>query len=365
MRNQKKQAGGSPKPVNKIRVGISIGDYNGVGLEVVIKTFLDPRMLEICTPIVYGSAELAKQYRKALNIQDFSFNLIPDADKANHKKANLVEVWKGTEEIQFGESTPDAGKRSFESLDAATKDLASNKIDVLVTAPINKNNIQSDEFDFPGHTEYLADYANVESPLMILTHDSLRVGTATGHIPIKDVAENLYHDELVTKLEVFEKSLRQDFGVTKPKIAVLGLNPHNGDNGTIGDEEREIIIPAIEDAKNKGLLVFGPYAADGFFGSPTYKKFDGILSMYHDQGLTPFKTISFDKGINFTAGLPIVRTSPDHGTGYDIAGKGEASERSFRNAIYSAIDIYNNRLEYKELSKDPLKIKKGKIVRDS
>lgn len=353
------------KTKRKIRVGISIGDFNGVGLEVVIKTFLDPRMLELCTPIVYGSSALAKNYRKALNIQDFSFYSVPSADKCNPKKVNLIEVWKNPVELKLGESTEEAGKHAFMSLEAATKDLASNKIDVLVTAPINKNNIQSEEFEFPGHTEYLADYANVENPLMILAHEGLRVGTLTGHIPLKDVAENLYHDELVNKLEVFSKSLQQDFKITRPKIAVLGLNPHNGDNGTIGSEEKEVIIPAIEEAVSKGISAFGPFAADGFFGSPGYKNFDGILSMYHDQGLTPFKTISFDQGINFTAGLPIVRTSPDHGTAYDIAGKGIASETSFRNAVFKAIDIYKNRLDYKALSANPLPISKKKRRSDS
>lgn len=348
----------------KIRVGISIGDFNGVGLEVIIKTFLDSRLMEDCTPIVYGSSALAKEYRKALNILDFSFNSIADANDANSKKANLVEVWKEEAEITFGESTQQAGKFSFLSLQEATRDLASNKIDVLVTAPINKNNIQSEDFDFPGHTEYLADYANVETPLMLLTAGDLRVGTLTGHIPIKDVAENLYHDEIVTKLEIFEKTLKQDFCITKPKIAVLGLNPHNGDNGTIGSEELEIIIPAINEAVSNGILAFGPFASDGFFGSPAYKKFDGILSMYHDQGLTPFKAISFDEGVNFTAGLPIVRTSPDHGTAYDIAGKGIASEISFRNAVYVAIDVYKNRQDFKELSSNPLKIKKARTSKN-
>lgn len=358
--NVKKQT----SQARKIRVGISIGDFNGVGLEVIINTFLDSRMLEDCTPIVYGSSSLARDYRKALNIQDFSFNFIDDADKANSKKVNLVNLWDEKTEITFGESTEQAGRLSFLSLQAATHDLASNKIDILVTAPINKNNIQSENFEFPGHTEYLADYANVETPLMILAAGDLRVGTVTGHIPIKKVSENLYHDEIVTKLEIFEKSLKQDFKITRPKIAVLGLNPHNGDNGTIGSEESEVIIPAIQEAVSKGLSVFGPFAADGFFGSPGYKTFDGILSMYHDQGLTPFKAISFDEGVNFTAGLPIVRTSPDHGTGYDIAGKGEASALSFRNAVYLAIDIYNNRNEFKELTSNPLKIKKGRASKN-
>jgi 4-hydroxythreonine-4-phosphate dehydrogenase len=354
----------SNKTQQKVRVGISIGDYNGVGLEVVIKTLIDPRMLELCTPIVYGSSQLAKAYRKALNIQDFSFNIINDATKANGRKANLVEVWKEKVELQFGESTSQAGALAFKSLEAATQDLAHNKIDVLVTAPINKNNIQSEDFKFPGHTEYLADYANVDNPLMLLTHQGLRVGTVTGHLPLKEVAESIYFEDVLNKLDVFNKTLQQDFRITRPKIAVLGLNPHNGDNGTLGAEEQEVIIPAIEEANKKGMSVFGPFAADGFFGSPGYKNFDGILAMYHDQGLTPFKTISFDQGVNFTAGLPIVRTSPDHGTAYDIAGKNIASETSFRNAVFQAIDIYNNRKEYREISANPLKVSKKKKNRE-
>ena len=331
------------KPNGKIRVGISIGDYNGIGLEVIIKTFSDARMLDVCTPVVYGNLNLIKSYKKSLNVSDFNFFAIKDASQANPKKANLVEVWEDESVITFGESTSDAGQKSFLSLEAATKDLASNKIDVLVTGPINKNNIQSEDFSFPGHTEYLANYANEDYPLMILTHGDLRVGTITGHIAIKDVASQITEEIILKKIEVLHKTLQQDFSISHPKIAVLGLNPHSGDNGTIGSEEKEIIIPALRKAEKKGTLIFGPFAADGFFGSPGYKNFDGILAMYHDQGLTPFKTISFDEGVNFTAGLPIVRTSPDHGTAYDIAGEGIASASSFRNAVFSAIDILKNR----------------------
>ncbi len=342
------------KPNRKIRVGVSIGDYNGVGLEVIIKTFSDARMMDICTPIVYGNLNLVKAYKKTLTVSDFSFFAIKDASKANPKRANLVEVWEDDSNIEFGESTADAGKKSFLSLEAATKDLASNKIDVLVTAPINKNNIQSEEFSFPGHTEYLANYANEDYPLMILTHGDLKVGTITGHVAIKDVASQITEEVILKKIEVLHKTLQQDYSIAHPKIAVLGLNPHSGDNGTIGSEEKEIIIPALKKAEKKGSLVFGPFAADGFFGSPGYKKFDGILAMYHDQGLTPFKTISFDEGVNFTAGLPIVRTSPDHGTAYDIAGEGIASASSFRNAVFAAIDIFKNRKANKVLAENAL-----------
>ncbi len=342
------------KSKRKIRVGVSIGDYNGIGLEVIIKTFSDARMTDICTPIVYGNLDLVKTYKKSLNVSDFSFFHITDAAKANPKRANLVEVWSDVQAIEFGESTVDAGKKSFLSLEAATKDLAENKIDVLVTAPINKNNIQSEDFSFPGHTEYLANYANEDYPLMILTHGNLRVATLTGHVALKDVAAQITEELIVKKIEVLHKTLQQDFSITQPKIAVLGLNPHSGDNGTIGTEEKKVIIPALKSVEKKGIRVFGPFPADGFFGSPGYKNFDGILAMYHDQGLTPFKTISFDEGVNFTGGLPIVRTSPDHGTAYDIAGEGVASASSFRNAVFAAVDIYKNRKRNKTLQEHAL-----------
>ncbi|MDE0771630.1 MAG: 4-hydroxythreonine-4-phosphate dehydrogenase PdxA [Salibacteraceae bacterium] len=342
------------KPNRKIRVGVSIGDYNGIGLEVIIKTFSDARMMDVCTPVIYGNLSLIKAYNESLDVSDFSFLEIADAAQANPKRANLVQVWDDESTITFGESTSDAGRKSFLSLEAATKDLASNKIDVLVTAPINKNNIQSEDFSFPGHTEYLANYANEDYPLMVLTHGDLRVGTITGHIAIKDVASQITEEVILKKIEVLQKTLQQDFSIAHPTIAVLGLNPHSGDNGTIGSEEKEIIIPALKKAEKQGTLIFGPFPADGFFGSPGYKKFDGILAMYHDQGLTPFKTISFDEGVNFTAGLPIVRTSPDHGTAYDIAGAGIASASSFRNAVFSAIDIFKNRKLNKTLVENAL-----------
>lgn len=333
----------------KVKVGISIGDFNGIGLEVIIKTFLDNRMLDFCIPVVYGSKELVREYRKALDIPDFSFNYIPNASKANPNKANLVEVWKEPVELKLGTSTRQAGEYSFKSLQAATEDLAAAKVDVLVTAPINKDNIQSDAFDFPGHTEYLADYANEEYPLMIMVSNNLRVATYSGHIPLKEVAESLHRDELAEVIRVFNKSLKQDFCIERPLLAILGLNPHSGDNGMLGKEEIEVINPAINDARKEGIMAFGAFPADGFFASGNFTKYHGILSMYHDQGLTPFKTLTFDEGVNYTAGLPIVRTSPDHGTAYDIAGKGIASERSFRNAVFEAVKIYRNRKEERTL----------------
>lgn len=346
---------------NQIKVGISVGDFNGIGMEVIIKTFIDPRMLEVCTPIVYGSSEVASIHIKQLDIEDFSFNVIKSIDESRNNKINLVNCWDGEVKVELGADTSAGGEFAYHSLMSAVEDLASNKLDVLVTGPINKHNMPKDKFAFPGHTEFLANYANVENPLMILASDALKVACVTGHIPLKDVAGSLSKELIVDKLLAFDKSLRYDYSITKPKIAVLGLNPHSGDNGLIGNEENEIIIPAINKANEQGVLAIGPYGADGFFGSSNFKKFDGILSMYHDQGLTGFKSISFGSGVNFTAGLPIVRTSPDHGTGYDIAGKGEANESSFRNAIYMACDIYRNRQMERAIHANPLVSKKERL----
>ncbi len=340
----------------KIIVGISQGDINGIGLEVIIKTFLDPQMLEICTPVLYSSLKTASFHRKALNIEDFSFNQIKDLSEINHKRANLINVYEEDVNIELGKQTETGGKYALKSLEAAAYALAQGKIHVLITAPINKENIQSPDFNFPGHTEYLEEKFGDGNSLMFLVSDTLRVAVATGHIPVTQVAQALSTEKILKKIHALNKSLIQDFEIRKPKIAILGLNPHAGDNGVIGNEEKEIILPAIAKATEAGMLVFGPYPADGFFGNEAYKKFDAVLAMYHDQGLIPFKTISFNSGVNFTAGLPVVRTSPDHGTAYDIAGKNIASEESFRKAVYTAIDIYNRRKQYKEISANPLKI---------
>lgn len=340
----------------KIIVGISQGDINGVGLEIIIKTFLDPQMLEICTPVVYGSTKTASFHRKALNIEDFSFNQIRDIAEINHKRANLINVYDEEVNIELGKQTETGGKYALKSLEAAAYALAQGKVNVLVTAPINKENIQSPDFNFPGHTEYLDEKFGDGNSLMFLVSDSLRVAVATGHIPVTQVGQAISLEKIVKKLQVLHKSLIEDFGIRKPKIAVLGLNPHAGDNGVIGSEEQNIILPAINKSKEEGMLTYGPYSADGFFGNGAYKNFDAVLAMYHDQGLIPFKTIAFHSGVNFTAGLPIVRTSPDHGTAYDIAGKNMASEESFRHAIYTAIDIYKTRKQYKEGTVNPLKI---------
>ncbi len=339
-----------------VKVGISIGDFNGIGMEVIIKTFMDNRMMQVCTPVVYGSSRIASFHRKALNITDFSFNIIREASAANPKMANLINCWDEELKMELGTSTPIAGEKSIKSLELAVNDLKNGKIDVLVTAPINKNNVQSDKFNFPGHTEYLAETFESKEYLMLLVSDDLRIGTVTGHIPLNKVAASLTSEKIISKVKIMNQSLMRDFGVRKPKIAVLGLNPHAGDGGLLGEEENKIILPAIEKLKSEGLLVIGPYAADGFFGSLVYRQFDGVLAMYHDQGLIPFKSLAFESGVNFTAGLPIVRTSPDHGTGYDIAGKNSASESSFREAVYLACDIFSKRQTHSNLSANPLKI---------
>jgi len=343
-----------------IKVGITIGDFNGIGMEVIIKTFLDARILEDITPIVYGSTRIASFYRKELGIDNFSFNKISNASEAQAKKANLIHLWEEDIVIEMGKSTETAGEYALKSIEAATEDLASGKIDVLITAPINKKNIQSDKFDFPGHTEYLTKYSNADDSLMLMVLNDLRVGTITNHLPLKDVSSALSKDLIQRKIELLQSSLQKDFGIKKPKIAVLGLNPHAGEDGMLGEEEKEIIFPAIEAMQEKGIVVYGPYPSDGFFGSSNFKKFDGILAMYHDQGLAPFKTLVAGAGVNFTAGLPIVRTSPDHGTAYDIAGKGIASEESFRNALFTAVDVFNNRKMHQEINSNSLTAQKRK-----
>ena len=340
----------------KIKIGISVGDINGIGMEVIIKTFMDNRMMDICTPVVYGSAHLASAHRKILGINDFSFHKIKTVKEINHKKANLLECWNDEIELSIGQSTEEGGRFALLSLERASKDLLDGNIDALVTAPINKENIQSDEFDFPGHTEYLTEKFEGES-LMLMVSNNIKVGVATNHIPLSKVANTLSADNIFSKLKILNKSLIHDFCITSPRIAVLGLNPHAGDSGLIGKEEENIIIPAINNAKSVGVNAFGPYPADGFFGSANYKKFDAVLAMYHDQGLIPFKSLSFGDGTNFTAGLNVIRTSPDHGVAYDIAGQNKGEENSFRQAIYNACDIHKNRKLSEEINENPLKAK--------
>jgi len=337
----------------KIKVGITQGDPNGIGLEVIIKTFLDPQMLDICAPVLFGSQKTFFNHRKAMNVE-MRFNNVRSAELAAPRQFNIVNVYEEDIQIEFGISTPVAGKYALKSIDAACEALEQKKIDVLVTAPINKHNIQSEQFQFKGHTEYLENRFKSEA-LLLMCSDNFRVGVVTGHVPLANVSAILNQDKIVQKIKLLHKSLMEDFGIRKPKIAVLGLNPHAGDNGTIGGEEAAVIIPAVAKAKADGVTVFGPYSADGFFGSIMQNKFDAVLAMYHDQGLVPFKALAFDLGVNYTAGLSVVRTSPDHGVGYDIAGKNIASESSFRSAVYLACDIFSRRKGEKEIHANPLK----------
>ena len=341
-----------------IKVGITCGDINGVGIEVILKTFLDNRMHQICTPVIYASNKMISAQRKALSLTEFQYMTIHNNNEIILRKNNVINCWDEEVNIEFGQSTPAGGKYALLSLQAAVQDLKDGKIDVLVTAPINKQNIQSPEFNFPGHTEYLAAATDSADHLMFLVSANLRVAVVSGHIPVKEVASTLSIEKIIKKIKLMDRSLKRDFGLRKPRIAVLGLNPHAGDEGLIGLEEKEIIGPAVKKAFAEGLFVYGPYSADGFFGSGNYKTFDAVLAMYHDQGLVPFKALSFTNGVNFTAGIPIIRTSPDHGTAYDIAGKGTADEASFREAIYTAIDVLHHRTEYDINNKNPLAFSK-------
>ncbi len=340
----------------KIKVGITHGDFNGIGYEVILKMLDDNRLFELCTPIVYGSAKIAATYRKTMTLQGQNLVQIKDANDAADGQASIINVIGEDAKVEPGHPSTEAGKAAFEALERAVADLRSGKIDVLLTAPVNKATIHSDIFTFPGHTEYLeSSIGDDHKALMILFNDTMRVALATIHLPISKVADAISKESLVEKITILNNSLIQDFGIVKPRIAVLGLNPHAGDEGLLGTEEKEIIIPAIEECKEQKICAFGPYAADGFFGSGNFRKFDGIMAMYHDQGLAPFKSIAAGSGINFTAGLPYVRTSPDHGTGYDIAGKNEASEDSIRQALYAAIDIFRNRQAHAERTANPLR----------
>ncbi|WP_445757469.1 4-hydroxythreonine-4-phosphate dehydrogenase PdxA [Polaribacter sp.] len=339
---------------DKIIVGISIGDLNGIGIEVILKTFEDKRMLEFCTPVIFGSTKVISYHKKELN-DEIQAHGISDISQLNHTKVNVLNIWKEDVAIEYGNPTKISGEYALKSLESAVSHLKQDKIDVLITAPINKENIQSDAFHFSGHTEFLEENLKGKS-LMILMTDTLKIGLITGHIPISKVAETITPELIKSKVDTMYTSLIQDFGISKPKIAVLALNPHCGDKGVIGKEDDEIIRPTILEIHKSGKLVFGPYAADGFFGNETYKQFDGVLATYHDQGLAPFKALSFGKGVNFTAGLSHVRTSPDHGTGYDIAGKNLASSSSFEEALFMAIQIFKTREEHKELTKNQLLI---------
>lgn len=340
----------------KIRVAITHGDINGVGYEVIIKTFSDSRMFDLCTPVLYGSSKVASYHKKLLTsvTQEMNFNVIHDAAEALDNRYNVLNLTQDEIKIDLGKSTEIAGALARKSLDRACEDLKAGKVDVLVTAPINKRNIQAPDFDFPGHTEYLSHQFGASS-LMLMVCDRIRIGIVTNHLALKDVPNALTHDLLINKITLLNQSLKRDFGITRPKIAVLALDPHAGDNGVIGDFDARVIMPVIDEAQANGILAYGPFPSDGFFGSEQFNKFDGVLALYHDQGLIPFKLMSFTEGVNYTAGLPYVRTSPAHGTGYDIAGKDRASEQSFRSAVYLACNILRNRQEYDLLNANPLK----------
>jgi 4-hydroxythreonine-4-phosphate dehydrogenase len=347
------------KKAENIIVGISIGDLNGIGSEVILKTFDDSRMLELCTPVIFANVKVLSFIKKSLGLET-PLHGIDQINQIVIGKVNVLNIWKESVDINFGTNEDNAGKYAIKSFIAATKALKENQVDVLVTAPINKYNIQSEEFKFPGHTDYL-DKELEGNALMLMIQDTLRVGLLTDHIPVNEVAKQLTEKVIVQKIETIKLALTQDFGINKPKIAVLALNPHAGDNGVIGKEDDELIKPAIKKLFEKGTLVFGPFPADGFFGNSQYEKYDAVIATYHDQGLIPFKTLSFGNGVNYTAGLNKIRTSPDHGTAYEIAGKGVADNNSFKEAVYTAIDIYNSRNEYYEISRNPLKTKEKQL----
>ncbi|HMG82242.1 MAG TPA: 4-hydroxythreonine-4-phosphate dehydrogenase PdxA [Ferruginibacter sp.] len=350
------------KPV----IGITCGDLNGIGLELIIKIVGDIRILEICTPVIFASNKAFNFYRKALPELNFNFISIKETTRINHKQINLFNCWEDEVAITPGQLTDVAGKYAVLSLTVAAQALKDGKIDGLVTAPIHKKNTQSNEFNFTGHTPYLKNLFGVQDVLMFMVADNMRVGLVTEHVAVKDIAQHVTRQNIFSKLEIMNNSLKRDFGISKPKIAVLGLNPHAGDEGLIGKEEEEIIRPAIKDAKQqKDIFCFGPYSADAFFARGQHEKFDGVLAMYHDQGLIPFKSLAFGEGVNYTAGISGVRTSPDHGVAFDIAGKNKADESSFREAIYKAIDIINARKEFEEQRRNPLRKMSERIVNNA
>ena len=347
------------KKAENIIVGISIGDLNGIGSEVILKTFEDTRMLELCTPVIFANVKIVSFLKKELKL-DVAIHGIDKLEQLVVGKINVLNVWREGVNLEFGKNDDVVGSYAIKSFVAATKALKEGLVDVLVTAPINKYNIQSEEFKFPGHTDYL-DKELEGDALMLMVHDDLRVGLLTDHVPVNEVAKHLNEKLISSKIKTIIQTLKQDFEIEKPKVAVLGLNPHSGDNGVIGQEEEKIMKPALKKLFEAGNMVFGPFPADGFFGSAQYEKYDAVIATYHDQGLIPFKTLSFGNGVNYTAGLNKIRTSPDHGTAYEIAGKGVANHESFKEAVYLAIDIYNKRNDYQELIKNPLKTKEKQL----
>ncbi len=357
MKDKNKENTNNPDNANeqKIKIGISIGDINSVSPEIIIKTFKDERMFKYCTPIVYGSSRVLSYHRKVLQEEDFNYNIINSAARAKSGTCNVLNCWTEDVSITIGRPNPEIGVFALRAIESALYDLQEGKIDMILTAPVNKSLLHTNKNPFPGHTEYITQKFDGSASMMFLVSNQLRVGLVTNHVPVKDIAKHISEKLILKKLRIMEDSLKRDFGIVRPKIAVLGLNPHAGDSGLIGLEDEEIIKPTLEKARNENMLVFGPYAADGFFGMGLYRQFDAVLAMYHDQGLVPFKTLSFGHGVNFTAGLPIVRTSPDHGTAYDIAGKNIASEQSFREAIFVGIDVIRHRQNFEEMTANPLK----------
>lgn len=339
----------------KIKVGITHGDINGIGYEVILKTFADPAMFDLCTPVIYGSPKVAAYHRKAMDIPT-NFSIVASAADAQEGKLNIVNCIEEEVKVELTKPTPEGGRAALLALERGLAEYREGYFDVLVTAPINKSTIQSDDFHFPGHTEYIEQRVGYgQKALMILLKDDFRVALVTGHIPVSEISKDITKELIKEKLAIFHRSLKQDFNIDSPRIAVFSLNPHAGDEGLLGTEEQTVITPAIQEMAEEGVLCFGPYPADGFMGSGNHTHFDGILAMYHDQGLAPFKALAMDEGVNFTAGLPIVRTSPAHGTAYDIAGQGIASEDSFRQAVYVAIDVFRHRCIEREISAHPLR----------
>lgn len=348
-------------PANKPVIGITCGDLNGIGTELIIKTFSDQRLLELCTPIIFSSGKLINFYRKSIPETNFNFQNIKDFTRINYKQINVFNCWEDEVAVLPGQLSDIAGSYAIKSLTMATEALKEGKIQGLVTAPIHKKNTQSEQFPYTGHTPYFKDVFKANDVLMLMVADNMRVALLSEHVPVKDIAQVLTRERIVSKLQLLQQSLIRDFGIDKPRIAVLGLNPHAGDEGLIGKEEEQIIRPAIKDAKNQ-MLVFGPYSADAFFARGQHEKFDGILAMYHDQGLIPFKSLAKGEGVNYTAGLPVVRTSPDHGTAFDIAGKNKADAGSFLQSIYTCIDIINARAGHREMRSNPMKKMTNKLL---
>ena len=342
----------------KLVVGITQGDGNGIGYEVIIKALADERMLDLCTPVIYGSSKIFGFYKKHIhNIDQINTNVISSAKDVHQKRVNIVNCLPENVFVEPGQPTPESAKAAMTSLERAVQDIKDGYIDVLVTAPFNKRAMASEGFGYTGHTEYLEKEFGVDEVAMIMVCDRLKVGVVTGHISLKDVCSSITEEKILNKLRLMKASLQRDFGVDEPKIAVLGLNPHCGDGGLLGDEEQQIILPAVKAANEEGILAFGPYSPDGFFGLGNYSRFDAVLAMYHDQGLTPFKALAFEDGVNYTAGLPIVRTSPDHGTAFDLAGENKANPQSMISSIYLAVDVVRNRERYAQMHANPLKIK--------